>query len=122
MFSVLFFIKDLEFEQYAENNVCDGTNDEKGYLASPPECANSCKGSTPATTVFSFGNANVTEKICGGKECCKNGKCICVCEQGAKADGTCKITPKGGYHLYRLVLPGNAGKNIQVKCISKISF
>ena len=115
-------MKDLEFERYAENNVCDGPKTTIGYLASPPECANSCKGTTPPITVFSFGNANVTEKICGGKECCKNGKCICVCEQGAKADGTCKITPKDGYHLYRLVLSSNAGKNIQVKYISKILF
>ena len=65
--------------------------------------------------MFSFGNANVTGMICDGKECCKDGKCICACEISPGDNGKCKITPKRGYHLYRLVDTDNEGKKYASK-------
>ena len=56
------------------------------------ECAMACDG---VSSMFVFGTNDF-----GTTRCYADG-CTCLCETGAKNDGTCDTIENKGYHLYR---------------------
>ena len=42
-----------------------------------------------------------------GQNRCDEDGCVCVCETGAKDDGTCNMVSHDGYNLYKFKTRGN---------------
>ena len=84
---------------------CGGTEVSKGNVDSIDKCAIVCNG---VASMFAFGTNDF-----GVTRCHADG-CTCLCETGAKVDGTCNMVSHKGYHLYRY---GNA--NIEWNLVVK---
>ena len=75
--------------------MCKGDKIEYGYerrISTAEECAKACKGQS---SIFSFGTNDF------GKQKCKDGVCMCLCETEASSDGSCPLYRNKGYRLYQ---------------------
>ena len=61
-------------------------------------CADRCKG---ISSMFAFGTNDYGNPRCYTENKYPNKGCNCLCETGAKSDGTCSHSSHSGYRLYR---------------------
>ena len=82
----------IEWSLVAKTKECRGEEISKYNRDSIEECAMACNG---ASSMFAFGTNDF-----GTARCYADG-CTCLCETGAREDGTCDTIENKGYHLYR---------------------
>ena len=82
----------IEWSLVVETKECGGQEISKGNRDSVDECAKACNG---VASMFALGTNDF-----GTTRCYADG-CACLCETGAKDDGTCDTVDHKGYHLYR---------------------
>ena len=82
----------LEWSLVEETKECGGQEISKGNKDSIDDCAKACDG---VSSMFALGTNDF-----GTTRCYADG-CSCLCETGAKDDGTCDTVNHNGYHLYR---------------------
>ena len=69
---------------------CTGDEESGCFQTSVEGCAIACEN---RSSMFVYGIA--------GSSRCLGSKCKCLCETGAKVNGTCTETSHSGYHLYK---------------------
>ena len=78
---------------------------ELGGLTSIDQCAIACKD---LASMFAFGTNAF------GRDRCHRDGCKCVCQLGARYDGTCDVKEHMGYNLYRFttnLVSSSSGKH-----------
>ena len=82
----------IEWSLVEEKKECTGEEVNKGGKDSIDQCAMAC---SRLSSMFVFGTNDF------GNDRCFSDGCKCICETGAKDDGTCDTVGHNGFRLYR---------------------
>ena len=98
VYLMYFFNQNIDWTLVSEKKECGGSEIYQQHQNSISHCSNECRGKA---SMFIFGTNDF-----GQNRCYEDG-CICVCETGAKDDGTCDMVSHDGYNLYKFKTRGN---------------
>ena len=88
----------LAWSIVGEQQECEGREIGKGKMDSIDDCAKACR---EHASMFVFGTNDF------GVDRCDLTGCNCLCETGARSDGTCDTADHRGYRLYKFSTSGN---------------